>query len=343
MGFLSPPEGRGRVIWVRAGASDASLRLGVEMLGAVREKRQDVRIVLTFERDNPVLLQEKLKPWPKVGIGYGPADRRASVRRVLSRFQPSGMILVDTQLPDELMRQIQAPVIALLDQPLPKVTPGPGMQLAWVCHSTAESFSESTDTVQHLPVADPEARFVEAQADVVLRSLLAESITGIWIWIGSLQHWPAFHEAWSMNPVFQKDILLVHLTDSQQPPGVQLRITEWDRSTLKPGTIMSLDDARWLAASASAAVGVHLQQVERRILWQSLAVGTAVSTAHSVSSMEFLPVLRDPVEVLSYWHSLRGNSAERRQAGDAARQRFWKERRQVDANLDHVLRKVWDW
>lgn len=54
-------------------------------------------------------------------------------------------------------------------------------------------------------------------------------------------------------------------------------------------------------------------------------------------------MLEDVSAVLEAWARLWDDPAARRQQGDAARRRFWEERRQVDANFDAVLRRVWDW
>ncbi|MFO7953721.1 MAG: hypothetical protein R6U45_02790, partial [Thioalkalivibrio sp.] len=107
--------------------------------------------------------------------------------------------------------------------------------------------------------------------------------------------------------------------------------------------ILHLDDRRWFAAAASAAHAVHLAAPNRQALWQGMAGGAAVSLGETPESAVPCAVLGEPAAVLEAWQGLRDDPAARRRQGDAARRRFWGERRQVDANFDAVLQQVWDW
>jgi hypothetical protein len=344
LGFLSPPEDRGRVIWVRSGATPESLRLGIDLVGTIRERRKDVRIVFTFEREDRDVLEAEMKAWPKVGIGYGPSDRPRVVSRVLQRFQPCGVVLADCEPPAELLRQIKAPVVAIGGRQDLGRGDGRGITLAWPLNAMQARIWEARENIEALAPADPEARFAEAQADVVLRSLVGEKAGRIWRWHGSPDDWVEFKKVWSAAEDFHGDILMVSTTGSRPPAAVDLRVSDWDRRPLSPGTIMHINDVRWFAASATAAAGVHLQEYGRRVLWQAMAAGSALSLGQDRAGDDWpVPVLAQPPAVFGYWRSLRKDEASRRRQGDAARRRFWEERRRVDANSARLLAVVWEW
>lgn len=339
LGFLSPPEGRGRVVWIKAGAGLDSLRLGVELLGAVRDRRRDVRVVLTFEQDDPQRLPRLLQPWPKIGIGYGPCDRPRVVTRVLGRFQPCGIIVAESTPPENLLRRTLAPVAVVGSAATASVA------AAWPVSATGqEAWGQTGTAEQLLPAADPQARFAEAQADVVLRSLAGAESRRLWWWHGSAEQWPAWRAAWQAWSASGDDILMVSLSAGVSPPDAALKVSEWDRGSLPGGTVLHIDDPRWYAAAASAAHGVHLAHPGRDVLWQALAAGSAVSLGAPPDAIGIpAPTLEDPAAVTAHWQELRGNDALRRSRGDAARRRFWEERRQVDENLGALMDRVWMW
>ncbi|WP_019628404.1 glycosyltransferase N-terminal domain-containing protein [Thioalkalivibrio sp. AKL10] len=343
-GFLTPPDERGRLVWIKAGGTPEEVRLGIELLGAVRDKRQDVRIVLTFEQDYPELFERHMQPFRKVGVGYGPCDRPRVVRRVLDRFQPHGILLAGGQAPVNLLQAAEVPVIAVNTEPPARAVP-PVVRHWPVDPAGAQAWPEAAFEAALAP-ADPQARFVEAQADVVLRALVGGNVERLWWWHGTSEQWPAWRTAWQASGRGQSDILLASLRgDATEAglPGADLAVSAWDRSTLAPGTILHLDDRRWFAAAASAAHAVHLAASDRQALWQGLAGGAAVSLGEAPAAALPCPVLGEPTAVLEAWQRLSADPAARRQQGDAARRRFWDERRQVDANFDAVLQQVWDW
>ncbi len=344
-GFLSAPAERGRLVWIKAGGTPEDVRLGIELLGAVRDKRHDVRIVLTFEQDYPELFERHMQPFRKVGVGYGPCDRPRVVRRVLDRFQPHGILLAGGHAPRSLLAQARCPVIAVNTRP-PQWQPARPVEQCWPLDApTSWGEGAATDV---LAAADPQARFVEAQADVVLRALVGGEVQRLWWWHGRDDQWTAWRAAWEASGMGATDILLASrrggaAATARDLPGAGLRVSDWDRSALAPGTVLHLDDRRWFAAAASAAHAVHLAAPDRQALWQGLAGGAAVSLGEVPAAEVPCPVLEGASAVLEAWARLRDDPASRRQQGDAARRRFWEERRQVDTNFDAVLRRVWDW
>nr|WP_296750110.1 glycosyltransferase N-terminal domain-containing protein [Thioalkalivibrio sp.] len=340
LGFLTPPEGRGRVLWIKAGGSPDALRLGVELLGAVRDRRRDLRLVMTFERDDPDLLRAVLRPWQRVGIGYGPCDRPRVVTRVLARFQPCGIILAESDPPLNLLRRTLAPVAAVGTGPAPVP-----VAAAWPVSGAAQRDWEMNGQAGDLlPPADPQARFAEAQADVVLRTLAGGGERRLWWWHGRAQQWPEWLTAWRGMATAADDILMASFADAGAPEEAALKVSAWDRSGLAGGSILHIDDRRWFAAAASAADAVHLADPGRAVLWQALAAGCAVTLGQEAAAATLpVPMLASNGAVVDHWRRLRGDDHQRRSLGDAARRRFWEERRQVDANLGALMDRVWTW
>lgn len=355
LGFLSPPEGRGRVIWIRAGAGVRSLRLGVELLGAIRERRRDVRLVLTFEYDDPDALRQWLRPWPKVGLGYGPCDRHRVNRRVLNRFQPCGILSVETPWPHNLLQQAGVPVIAVGGTSgaiTLRQAPQSLAQLVQYWPTAGAAIDTASGLCQTLPTADPQARWVEAQADVVLRSLAATADQRLWWWHGSRSAWADWLAAWLASPLSQQDILLCSFSDEWVPSDTTRQtvqaVSQWARVALPAGSLLHLDDPRWYAAAASAVDAVHLATPSRTLYWQIMASGAPLSLAwdgppNAPQINTACPQFTDPHAVLTDWLQLRAAAPLRRQRGDQLRRRFWQERRQVDANLEQLLSRVWTW
>lgn len=342
LGFLTPPDGRGRVVWIKAGAGATALRLGVELLGAVRDRRHDVRIVFTFEQDDPQRLKELLQPWPKVGIGYGPCDRPRVVRRVLARFQPCGIILAETGFPSVNLLSRTRAAVAAVGTPAAALSGG----MAWPISAANErDWSDHGTARERMPAADPQARFAEAQVDVVLRVLTGGGERCLWWWHGRSERWPSWVAAWRHWEHSRTDILMFSFADAGDPGGNDaVKVSTWDRRPLPGGALLHVDDQRWFGAAASAAAAAHLAVPERGALWQALAAGCALTLGADAGYARVpAPILPENDQVIRRWSELRGDLSRRRAEGDAARRRFWDERRQVDTNLAALMDRVWTW
>ncbi len=343
-GYLLPPKGEGKVVWIKAGASRKSVLLACELLGALREKRLDIRLALTFEQDYRDIIEPRLRGLRKVGLGYGPNDRPKTVARVLGRLQPFGLILVDTLAHPNLPRAAAASgthVIAF------NTAPGEfDVEAAYPESASAAEAWQQSGRASHLAAAaDPLSLFVEAQADTTLRSLLAagKEALRVWWWQGPASAQSDFIRQWRSSTLAGEGVLFV---SGEGPFEVQadLAISDWDRRPLSPGAVIALDDPRWTAAVASAMDAGHLAAAGRRDTWQALAGSSPLSVApgHPLAG-EALPVLAGPEEVLKAWHSLRSAPDETRRRGDAAHRRFWQERRRAQQVIDEFLQRVFDW
>ncbi|WP_245523038.1 glycosyltransferase N-terminal domain-containing protein [Thioalkalivibrio sulfidiphilus] len=346
-GYLRQPDGRGKLLWIKSGCTPQSLRLGLELLGAIRQKRHDLRLVFTFELDDPAILEPRLKGLKATGVGYGPSDRPRAVARVLERLQPFGLILVDTLPHPNLLRAAHdkgVHCLAFNTDPWPSPA-----EAVYPCDADQHRAWASSGQAAYLAsAADPLSLLAEAQADVTLRTLSGAGETGrLWWWHGPVQQAEAWMAAWRADARFADDRLFVSLPEGERlsAPGIP-SISAWDRRPLAPGAVMWVDDHRWLAALASACIAGHLEGVSRGVFWQGLAGGRPLSLGAGVLDpvpAEILPRCGDTATVLARWTGYADDTLGARRDGDANRRRFWEERRNVEGVMTELLQRVFDW
>lgn len=350
-GYLRAPQGRGKVVWIKTGGTPESVRLGVELMGALREKRVDIRIVLTFENDVAEIIEPRVRGMRHIGLGYGPSDVPAVVRRVLSRFEPLGVILVDTPLHPNLLRQAGAQgmhLIAFNTEPPQAGTVkveaayprNEAEQAAWEASGAADFVS---------PPADVGSLFSEAQADPSLKSLMGGGRDyHYWWWHGEARALDEVLRAWREGELNQAGVLFVSLEDAAPIEGADVMISQWRRRALEAGQVVGLDEARWWAVVASSVTAIHLQAARSDVLWAALSGGAALSASQHVvdgfsklsGTVEALP---DIESVLTRWHAFAQQPLDARRRGDACRRLFWEERRRVQAVSDEFTQRVFDW
>ena len=336
MGRISAPGQKGRVVWLKAGSTPISVRLAAELTGALREKRLDIQLVMTFEQEYASEIAPRVQGLRRFGLGYGPCDRPAVVQRVLDRLKPLGVILVDTQQGPELLRQCgvcSVPVIAYNTPPL-------GFGVTTACPRNAAqhaSWQESGQAQQLLPAADPTTLWVESHTQATLRSMLPPRTAVFW-WHGPQLHWRHFHHAWQASSLASNSLLFVSWVgggewsmDETAARGFEYSLQRWDRHSFNSGQVIHVDHARWLPAVVSAAWAAHLIQPGQALLWQALAGSLALSDEST------------PEAVLADWQECVHAPLQRQQRADANRRLFWEERRRAREVVDVVLQQVFDW
>ncbi len=349
LGYLRQPAGEGKIIWIKAGGSRDSVRLGVELMGAIRQKRLDVRLVLTFEEDYEDILEQRVAGMQKIGLGYGPCDVPRVVKRTLERLQPFGIVVVDSAFPENLARQAHdagTHVIAFNTEPgrgqveaaYPVDT---AQQAAWQDAGTAGFVAEP---------ADPHSLFVEAQVDTTLRSIVeGGEEREIWWWQGEADGAADFARAWRASPLADTGVLFVSADGAPDAgSGADLDISDWKRRALPAGSVVWVDDPKWFGAIASAANAGHLEQAEQATLWSALSGGSAISIKPGLSTLhaslaENLRQMDNNQAVLDLWSTYREAPMEGRRQGDVCRRLFWDERRKLQKTIDEFLQRIFDW
>lgn len=353
-GWLRPPPGRGRVLWVRAGAEPRHVRMAVELAGAIRHRRLDVRIALTWEAEQPGLAEARLAGLRRLAWGYGPADAPAAVRRALRRLGPMGVVAVGGVRP-RLGRALAGRDVRLAVAGGPPAG-GERPALVWPFDADeAEAWTAAGTAGRVLAPADPLTLLVLAQAEPTLRALAGGGERPLW-WAHGLApaEAAAFVAAWRASPTGAGLLWL-----SPQEPGAAealaaalpdaARVSAWERTPLPAGAVMVVDDPRWLGALAASAEAVHLASAGSEAAWQALAGGAAVSAAAAARAAcpalapSAARALDAPEAVLAWWAEALAAPGWRRRHGDPARRAFWAARRAAEANLETLLATVYEW
>ncbi|NOT17254.1 MAG: hypothetical protein HOP20_04195 [Sulfuriferula sp.] len=325
-GWLKPMGERGKVVWVMAGASTDSVRLAVELVRAIREKRLDIRLVLTFEHDDPSLLTA-LDDCDKTGWGLSPCDHPRALARAMERLSPYGIIVVGAQPRPNLS--------ALLNQQARVLTVNPPQTVTYQC----ERIYNGTGKGETAPVADMLARLAHAQIDPNFKSLVNHGVERHLWWLhGDTQH----HLSAQFKQQASNDVLFVSGT---QPAIAHLAISSWDRSPIAGGTVVWIDDAKWLPAISAAVTATHLVSIDNSVLWQAMAGGAAISCAQhdllpKAELNEAITAIADPSQL---WQDYRDNPILARQRGDSARRLFWQERRLAESVSAELVERVFEW
>ncbi|MHB8253332.1 MAG: glycosyltransferase N-terminal domain-containing protein [Acidiferrobacter sp.] len=338
LGFLKPPGGSGRIIWIKADAASLANKLAVEIACALRERRQDVRLVVTFEKEYSTFLS-KLEKLPRTGFGFGPADRAAAIERVLSRLAPAGVIALGQALRPEVAHAVgRARIPCCVVHGLPPEGSGncrgfPNTleeQVAWQGRAQSDAALFSL--------------IVEAQVEPVFQGLAGAHARALW-WIADLSPEGAGELAsrFGRSTLARTDILFL----GANCVGAS-RLSDWDRNRdpLAPGAIVWVDDERFWPALAVSCTAIHVVRPSEQLLWAALAGGRVVS-ARSVRDLNLLrpapmPELSD-AELWGYWEDLIAKPAMGRAVGDGLRRFFWSERRRAAAVTETLLQMVYDW
>lgn len=332
-GWLKPRGERGKVVWIIAGAERDSVRLAVELLRAIRARRLDIRLVLTYEHEYPELLA-LLDDCDKTGWGYAPSDHPKAVSRVMQCLDPFGAILVGTRPRSNLLS-------ALTGRPhLLAVNVVNGADIA--CERVYASDASGTALQNHAPVADMRAILAEAQVDPNFKSLVNGGAERHLWWLHGASPESADQLAQALFRQAPHDILFV---SGPRPHTAVQPISKWNRNPPAGGSILWVDDSKWLPGIAAAVTAAHLADWDANVVWQAMAGGAALSRASSVALpkaelAEALPVV---AEVAALWLDYRQAPIAARKQGDTARRLFWQERRLAEQVSQELVERVFEW
>lgn len=356
-GFLTPPRGDAKLVWMHTAADSTSTRIGVELVRALRDKRQDVRIALTFEQDQPELFA-KLIGLKKVGYGFGPCDRPHAVARVLKRFQPLGIVHIGQAPRPRLSAAAHAQRIHTIAVNAP---PRADSRVE-VCYPRTEyEAAQWRATNAANEIAAPAhllTLVVEAQVDPNFRAVVTGGADLSLRWLHGvapaeydevLTRWRALSEQVPgilfLGPALQA--ALAPLCASKNLHCVSL--AQWPRRALAAGSVVVVDDARWLPAIAASAQTTHLRTADAAVFWQALAGGAAVSFARTEivdAHLDHAPQARivgDYAALFTQWAHDAHEPLALREQGDEARRSFWHERRRAATAVAELLQRVYDW
>ena len=329
-GHLGPVGERGKVLWLRCGDDPWQLRLAVDLARALRAKRYDVRLVLSYEAEYPELLKP-LDDCRDTGWGYSPCDHPHALRRAWARLRPYGILQIGAGARAHWQARLAAePRVLWID--CPRAVPGqrryPSNEL------------QTADCADCAPPADLLTRLVGAQVDTQFRSAVLGGRTAELWWM----HAPTPELLTGWRELFPDDVLFV---SGSAPGAYARRLSAWDRTALPAGAVVWADETRWWPALAASARAIYLGAVERPLLWQAMAGGAPVAVAPGsrLPRADLAELLPAPAAtpLLHDWRAYAADAALCRAAGDRLRRRFWQERRDAEAVGEELLERVFNW
>ncbi len=334
-GFLNPPPGSGHVIWIKADGERATVRLAFEIARALGERRPDRRLVVTYESEYREWLG-LLRETEGTGHGFGPTDRAGVVARVLARLAPSGVVAVGDALRPALAQALGRRGLASC------VVHGMPPSAATACRGFPGTGRERA-AWRGRPHADAAltALIVQAQVEPVFQGVAGAHARALWWWADGAGDEDALIAAWSRSRLAAHDLLFV--THSKR---ARVRLSQWDRSPLPAGSIVSVDEERFWPALAASCTGVHLVNPSEPLLWTVLGGGRAVSV-RSLAALDLLRPAPLPEwsdgDVLPFWEGLLEDPAHARTCADEVRRFFWNERRRAASVTESLLQEVSGW
>lgn len=331
-GWLKPMGERGKVVWVMVGTGKEDVRMAVELVRAIREKRLDIRLVLTFEQEYADLLA-LLDDCDKTGWGYAPCDHPRALARVMQRFEPFGMIVVGTRPRAHLSQLIgQREHVLVVNPPQP---------VTFNCERIYNGVAlHASDNIA--PKADLRAILAQAQVDPNFKSLVNHGVERHLWWLHGA---PAQASATIATALFNhapEDILFV---SGERPDMDCLQISQWDRSPVADGRVVWVDDEKWLPAISAAVTATHLARIDPATMWQAMAGGAAISCPdhYALPKTELHAAITACTDPLPAWQAFRSNIMLARQQGDIARRLFWQERRLAETMSQELVKRVFEW
>ncbi|MHB1677501.1 MAG: hypothetical protein ACYCSS_08180 [Sulfuriferula sp.] len=327
-GWLTPLGERGKVVWVMAGADRNSVRLAIELVRAIRDKRLDIRLILTFEQEYPDLLT-LLDDCDKTGWGLAPCDHPRALTRALQRLAPFGIVVVNAQPRPHLT--------GLLAQRDRVLVVNPPQTVDFSCERIYNDPANSNSGG-----ADMQAILAQAQIDPNFKSLINQ---------GNERHLWWLHGATAEMSAALAEQLLAQTPDDVlfvsgiRPLKDSLAISAWDRNPISGGRIVWIDDEKWLPAISAAVTATHFAQIDPVIIWQAMAGGAAISCAiyEELPKTELRSAITACNNPLPLWQSYRDNPILTRQQGDSARRLFWQERRLAETESQELVTRVFEW
>lgn len=350
MGRVHPPEGGGKLLWIRAGSSFESVKLGAQLVGSIHAKRLDLRIVFTFENEHVEAFKYELDELDRLGIGYGPCDRPSAISRFLDRMNPFAVVLAGNSPGDNLLHILSAResmhCITVHSHKLSEfqieaqypywgqeVANQPGLQRASELLSllVQNQLEPTLRNVLHGSAADAGYFWLHTSSDEV---------------VTALQQWQA-HE-------LSKKYTLVFSVQGQGPFCIEdqdvnvnydVQLSVWNRNPVRPGSIIWLDSWAWVGAVAVSSIGNWLQVPNRWVYWQALAASQPMLTGFkplTPNSSNDMVCGRFP-EVLGTWKQWQDATVSTRALRDQCRRQYWESRRQSMATLEAILQRVYDW
>lgn len=368
LGLVNPPAGTGKLIWIVAGQSYDSVLMAAALLAAIREKRQDVRLVLTYETEYQDVIVQQMSGLKKIGFGYGCGDSVLAVKKMLNRLLPFAVILVGDSPAKSLLKVLSKEnkihkIACQLNQADWQAKGNEKLFEACYPHSFADDkLSAHCENVSE--PFDVLTRLVQSQVDKQLGAMLCGERHAQLFQVhnpgaGQLDN---ILSLWKKSDIAKNNLLVIS-TDKEMLSAEEistfkniakqnqlntLLLSKWQQQAVAENHILIADEKKWYAALCASATASHLFAADMNHFWQMVASGSVVTSDvdnHAISQdfKNLIQTRSDFSDILFYWQSLLDNPLELRKNSDALRKYFWQKRRQAETQVDELLQRVYDW
>ena len=281
-GWYRPPRGPGPLVWVYA-PDCSGARVGAEVVRGIRSVRVDVRAVVTADWGCTDTLRPLLQEYPGTATAPAVIDHRRAASRAAERLGPNGLLTVHSLPPPEFLKGVAAaavPLTAVSCEP-------PRMELSGlrfehilpVGHAQAARWREAGYAPEE-PV-DLELFLARTDVEPNFKAALAPGEGRRLVWADGLPKDDAERTAFLARWADEGHVPVIGGKGPGEGHGKPVvRLSDWDRDRrpVEAGTLVWMDEERWLpAVTASAFAGV-LVDPSRQAVWQALASGLPAVT-----------------------------------------------------------------
>jgi hypothetical protein len=341
-GGIDRPNAPGKLVWVAAGASRDSVRLGVEFARAILARRLDVSLTLTFEQEHPELLAP-LATSNRIAWAYAPADYAASMNAVWRRLLPFAIVLAGIAPRPNMRRLCESCRHALLIAPPASISGR--YERIYPAHGTVHAGANVA------PPADLDVLLVPGRSGSDIGRLVEASPgRGLYLW-----HGEDVAAAKRLYALFRghlpEEIMLVSgpaCAGLADYVAETLRLSTWNGEPLIPDKLVLVDDPTLLPATAADLRAAHFELPALDTAWQALAAGAVVSAREGarLGAPNARAVLRSAADenaLVADWARLAADDALRVAAASASSAAYAAERDLAYATVTELLDRVCAW
>lgn len=370
LGLVRPPEGTGKIVWLVADETYDSVLISTTLLAAIREKRKDVRLVLTYQTEYQDLIIKHMSGLSKIGFGFGCGDSHFAIKQMLKRLTPFAIIFIGHSPSKTMMKALRnTPEIHKIAFQTGTESIGDGSDdffEACYPHSLSAATKTNSRSVDSDAVISKPfnvlTRLVQSQIDKQLGSMLCGESKNALFHVHNIDKNKLrdFLTNWKSSELSQNSLLafsfskidsttLISVQKSVKKLGLSpVLLSKWNQKPLTKNEIIIADEDKWFAAICASSAESHLFNTTAFHLWQAISSGSVITLDKDVknkpsgfdtviSNVEFTH------DLISTWKSHLNNPALARKITDQTRQLFWSERREAEMQVDTFLQRVYDW
>ena len=247
LGLVTPPAGKSKLIWIRAGASRDSVLLAAGLMAAIRHKRLDVRLVLSYEEEYQDIIVDQLSGLEKIGFGYACENSGFTEMRMLQRLEPFAIIFAGVAPGEGIIQALQKIPVKHLVNFQSSNTDSLEMELSYPDFQHASSDEPSFEAMSLL---------MQAQVDAQLGALLkGDSQKSLFLLnVADNSELASFLQEWKTSALKENAVLCLHQADGAET--LQRLVTQ---SGLKPKMLSQWD--REMAVTSDTVAVLELHQV----------------------------------------------------------------------------------